>query len=227
VNTATTTRRARWLLLGCFVLLIAAAVILWRYTPLAQFITAQRLSDWLGTFRGQAWAPFAVVGLFVIGGLVIFPVLLLIAATSLVFSPLIAFVVALAGTVVSATITYLVGARFVRGTAQTAFGPMLQKVSAALKGRGVLAIAAIRIVPIAPFTVLNVAAGSIGVPLTDFLIGTVLGMLPGMIAITAFGQQLRAVLDHPTPLRVAALVGLIAAWLGLSLLLQKLVARRP
>jgi len=71
-----------------------------------------------------------------------------------------------------------------------------------------------------------VAAGSLGVRFGDFVLGTLLGMAPGLIAITAFGQQLRSVLDHPTPLRVAAAVGIVAAWIALSLLLQRLVGRK-
>ena len=214
------------MLFGVFATLIAAAVILWRFTPLAEIATPQRLSAWLGSFRDEPWAPLAIVALFVIGGLVVFPVLLLIAVTTLVFDPVMAFFVALAGTLASAVVTYAVGARFVRGTAQSAFGPALKKVADALASRGVVAIALIRIVPVAPFTVVNLAAGSIGIRLRDYVIGTTLGMVPGLIAITAFGQQLKAVLEHPTPMRVAALIGIVAGWIGLSLALQRLVSKR-
>ena len=206
--------------------MIAAAVILWRFTPLAELMTPQRISAWLESFRDEPWAPLAIVALFVVGGLIVFPVLLLIAATTLVFDPVMAFFVALSGTLASALVTYAVGARFVRGTAQNAFGPALQKVSAALATRGVVAMALIRVVPVAPFTVVNIAAGSIGVRLRDYIIGTVLGMVPGLIVITAFGQQLKAVLEHPTPMRVAALVGIVVGWVGLSLGLQGLVSKR-
>ena len=214
------------MLFAVFATLIAAAVILWRFTPLAEIATPQRLSAWLGSFRDEPWAPLAIIALFVVGGLVVFPVLLLIAVTTLVFEPVMAFFVALAGTLASAVVTYAVGARFVRGTAQSAFGPALKKVADALATRGVVAIALIRIVPVAPFTVVNLAAGSIGIRLRDYVIGTTLGMVPGLIAITAFGQQLKAVLEHPTPMRVAALIGIVVGWIGLSLALQRLVSKR-
>ena len=207
-------------------MLAATAAILWRFTPLAEFITPQRLSGWIGAFRHEPWTPFAIIGSFVVGGLVMFPVLLLIAATAVVLDPIMAFFVALAGTLASATATYAIGARFVRGTAQNAFGPALQKVGTALTKSGVIAIALIRIVPVAPFTVVNLAAGSIGVRFRDYLLGTVLGMVPGMIAITALGQQLKAVMDHPTMPRIAAVVGLVLGWIALSLLLQRFVAGR-
>jgi len=219
-------KRARWVLFAVFATLIAAAVILWRFTPLAEFVTPQRLSALLERFRDEPWAPLAIVAAFVVGGLVVFPVLLLIAATTLVFDPVMAFFVALAGTLASAVVTYAVGARFVRGTAQSAFGAVLQKVANALATRGVVAIALIRIVPVAPFSVVNIAAGSIGVRLRDYVIGTILGMAPGLVAITAFGQQLKAVLEHPTPMRVAALIAIVVGWVGLSLGLQGLVSKQ-
>lgn len=89
-----------------------------------------------------------------------------------------------------------------------------------------IAVAVIRTVPVAPFTVVNIAAGCIGIPLKDYLLGTALGLAPGLIAITAFGQQLRITLDQPTVPRVAALLGIITGWIGLSLLLQRVVARK-
>jgi uncharacterized membrane protein YdjX (TVP38/TMEM64 family) len=219
-------RRARWLLVILCAVLLAVAVILWRFTPLAQLITPQRLSAWLGQFRSEPWTPLAIVGLFVVGGLVAFPVLLLIGATAVVLDPMIALIVSLVGTLASALVTYVVGARLVRSTAHTAFGPTLKKVSEALATRGVIAVAVIRMMPIAPFSVVNVAAGSVGVPLRDYMVGTALGIAPGLVAITVFGQQLHAVLEHPTPSRVAALVGIIVGWIALSLGVQRMVSRR-
>jgi phospholipase D1/2 len=226
VNDTTTTHRARWRLLIIGVVVLTLAIVLWRFTPLAQWITPQRLSGWVGTFGDQPWAPFAIIGLFVVGGLIFFPVMLLIGVTALVLTPLLAFVVSLVGALASALTTYAVGARFVRGAAHSAFGPALDKVRSALSTSGIIAVAVVRTVPIAPFTVVNLAAGSIGVRLTDYVLGTALGLAPGLIAITAFGQQLRAILDHPTPRGIGLLVAIVVGWIALSLLLQRVVSRR-
>ena len=42
-----------------------------------------------------------------------------------------------------------------------------------------LAVAAIRLVPIAPFTFVNFAAGASAIKLVDYVAGTLVGMLPG------------------------------------------------
>lgn len=200
--------------------------VLWRFTPLAQLITPQRLSSWLASIRDQPWTPFAIVLLFVAGGLIAFPVTVLVGATAIVLDPLLAFTVSLAGAMASAILTYAIGAHFVRGSAHTAFGPTLERLNAALVTQGIIAIAIVRNIPIAPFTIVNIAAGCIGVRLRDYILGTALGLAPGLIAITAFGQQLRSVIDHPTIATVGILIAIIAGWITLSLMLQKFLARR-
>jgi len=56
----------------------------------------------------------------------------------------------------------------------------------------------IRIVPVAPFTVVNLVAGASHIRFRDFLIGTVLGMIPGIGAVTIFSDQLFAVMHKPS-----------------------------
>jgi uncharacterized membrane protein YdjX (TVP38/TMEM64 family) len=69
-------------------------------------------------------------------------------------------------------------------------------------------------VPVAPFTLINLAAGAIRIRLSDFLAGTVLGMAPGMAALTLFGDRIEALLRDPSPGRIALLLmalGLVVA----------------
>jgi uncharacterized membrane protein YdjX (TVP38/TMEM64 family) len=226
VKQAAERHRARWVIVLATLLFLIIAIVLWRFTSLADWLTPQRLSRWIAEFRNEPWAPLAIVGIFIVGGLIALPLMLMLGATALVLEPLTAFVVSMTGALASAIVTHFVGAHFIRNTAHTAFGPTLEKVRKGLSGKGVIAIATVRMVPIAPYTLVNLAAGSIGVPLVEFLVGTALGLTPGMIAITAFGGQLRAVIEQPTPLRVATLSAIVVGWVALSLLLQRWLARR-
>ena len=54
------------------------------------------------------------------------------------------------------------------------------------------------LVPIAPFTVVNLVAGASGISMFDFFVGTLLGMLPGLILISAVGHQIALILTAPT-----------------------------
>jgi len=78
----------------------------------------------------------------------------------------------------------------------------------------------IRNVPVAPFAVISIAAGASSIRLSDFLIGTALGVGPGIAALTVLGDRLRGVWQHPTAINVGLLVAAIVLWIGLALGLQ-------
>jgi phospholipase D1/2 len=90
----------------------------------------------------------------------------------------------------------------------------------------VIAVATLRMLPVAPYTLVNLAAGSIDVRLRDYVLGTLLGILPGTIAVTAFGHQLREIVARPTLSNVGLLLAVIVAWVTLSLGLQRFLSKR-
>jgi uncharacterized membrane protein YdjX (TVP38/TMEM64 family) len=83
----------------------------------------------------------------------------------------------------------------------------------------------IRNVPIAPFTVVNLLAGASSLRFRDYLLGTALGMAPGIAAVTLMGDRLRGVLEDPTAGNVGWLLLAVGLWVGLALGLQSLSNR--
>ena len=217
---------ARWLIVGVVLAIVIAGFVLWRYTPLAEWADPERISQWMERMRDSAWAPVIVIGAFVVGGLIMFPLTLLITATAIVFDAWLAIALSLTGAIANAVVVYAIGRGLMRGTVMHAFGTYVDKLRSALDRSGIVAVATIRMVPIAPFTLVNLAAGAIEVRIRDYVIGTLLGILPGTIALTAFGHQMREIIENPTFKNVGLLAAAIAAWIGLSLGLQRLVARR-
>jgi phospholipase D1/2 len=71
----------------------------------------------------------------------------------------------------------------------------------------------VRLVPIAPFMVVNVVMGATRIRLHHFIIGTILGMLPGLLATTVLGDQLTAAISEPTRANfwIAAIAVLVLA----------------
>ena len=81
----------------------------------------------------------------------------------------------------------------------------------------------IRMVPIAPFSIVNVAAGASKLSLRDYMVGTALGMTPGIAAMAALGAQI-ADLARNASWTSALLLGLtIVAWIAVCLGVQFLV----
>jgi uncharacterized membrane protein YdjX (TVP38/TMEM64 family) len=206
--------------------LLVGLALAWRFTPLADFLEPRRMAERLESLRKLPGAPFYFVAAFVIGGFVMFPVTVMSASTAIVFPPYLAAPVSFTGIVLSAAIMHWLGARFIGPRARNALGSTIKRVDESLSDRGVITIAAIRMVPIAPFTLVNLAAGAVGVPLRDYMLGTVLGIAPGTILVCLFGRQVRHFWQHPSGHGVALVGAVLVVWLAVSLALQRWASHR-
>jgi uncharacterized membrane protein YdjX (TVP38/TMEM64 family) len=204
---------------------LAFLILVWHWTPLSDLARPEVIQVWLEGVSQSSVAPLLVVGAFVVGGLVAFPVTLLIAATAATFGPWLGFVYAAIGTIASALVTYLFGARLGRGMLEDLLGSRLYRIRRAISRRSVLAVAAVRLVPIAPFTIVNLVAGATRIPLQDYLAGTVLGMVPGMIVLSALGFQILGVIMQPTATNILLFLAAMIAWIGLSIGMQAVLLR--
>jgi phospholipase D1/2 len=203
-------------------LLVVALALAWHSAP---FANPQAVRDALASIASYELAPAMVVATFILAGLVMFPVTVLIAATAATFGPWLGFSYAAVGALASALTTYALGAAIGKRTLRNLLGPRLNRIRRQAAKRGVITIAAVRMVPIAPFTVVNLVAGASSIPVFDYVAGTLLGMLPGLIMISAVGHQLARILTAPSATDFAWLAAAIIGWIALSIGVQAVVAR--
>lgn len=206
-------------------LIIVVLMLAWRFSPLATLADPDTVRDRLAEIADTPGAPAIVLAIFVIGGLLVFPVTLLIAATAATFGPWLGFAYAAAGAIASAIVTYEAGVVVGRRALEDVLGPRLNRIRRSIARRGVLAIAVVRLVPIAPYTLVNLAAGASKIPRADYLIGTILGLMPGLIAISALGHQIFSIITEPTLANVILFLLALFAWIAVSLGVQALVLR--
>jgi uncharacterized membrane protein YdjX (TVP38/TMEM64 family) len=198
------------LLRGVILLLaLFALAALWRWTPLEDWLQLDSLGVWIATLRETDTAPTWVIGAFLIGGVFAFPVTLLIFAAAVIFDWWQAILFSLLGCLLSALLVYAVGRRVGRKQVARLAGRRLNRVNRLIARQGVLAVTAVRLVPIAPYSLVNLAAGAARVPFRDFFYGTLLGMSPGVVGITFFTEQLEQLIRSPNALNVAALMGTV------------------
>jgi uncharacterized membrane protein YdjX (TVP38/TMEM64 family) len=195
---------------GAFALAVLAA---WLWGPLRGWLDPDALLRALAPLADSAWAPAVVGGLFVAGGLVLVPVTLLIVVTAATFGPVLGACYAMGGALLSAAAGYGVGHALGRHRVRRLFGGRLNRVGSRLSRHGITVVTAIRLLPLAPYSVVNIAAGAAQVRLRDFLIGTALGMTPGIAGAAVFAEQLVRTVRRPEPTNVVLLVGLVAALL--------------
>lgn len=205
---------------------LIALLLLWQVTSAAELTRPERLLPWLDSIAGEPWAPLALMAAFVIAGIVVFPVTVLIAVTGMTFGPWLGFIYAMAGSLASAAVLFQIGRLAGRGWLRGMMGSRIERVSRRLGRQGVLSVTVLRLVPIAPFTFVNLVAGASEIRLRDFVLGTIMGMTPGIVVMTALGDRLRQVWEEPSWSQVLLLVLVLVLWLGLTLMLQRVVSRR-
>lgn len=201
---------------------LAALVIAWANSP---FSEPDRIISALDNMANRPWGAAIVVGIYVLGGLVVFPVSVLIVATVAVYGGWTGALLAGLGALASALVTFLIGRQLGAGVVRRFIGPRINRIRRGLAKQGILTVATMRMVPAAPFTFINLVAGAAGLRLVDFVLGTALGLLPGLVVLSALGHQIVEVISNPTLGRVALLIGFVGLWIACSLGLQFLVAR--
>jgi len=210
---------------------LAGLALAWRYTPLSSYTDLGYVASLISQHAQSAFAPFYAVALFVLGGLVVFPVIVLIAATAAALGPWVGALSATVGVLLSSLLLFMIGRLLGHKRLQAVLGARALRVQNRIAGRGVVAVAMIRMVPIAPFTLVNVLAGASQLRLGDFLIGTLLGMAPGIITMAALGAQIADFARNASWLNVLPLGLTIVLWIAVCLAVQFLVTwlsgRRP
>ncbi|MDA9496341.1 VTT domain-containing protein [Bradyrhizobium sp. CCBAU 11357] len=196
-------------------LALLGLALAWSYTSLSDYADAGYLSSFLSAYAQSGWGPPFAIAAFVLGGLVIFPVLVLIAATAAALGPWLGFVTAMAGVLLSALMLFAIGRFLGRERLQRLLGRRAARIQERVVGKGILAVVVIRMIPIAPFSLVNVAAGASTLPLRDFMVGTLLGMMPGILAMAVLGAQIADLARNASWSNIALLALAFLSWLGI------------
>ena len=201
--------RTRWWKLAVVLGLMVALAAAWRFSPLHQMADPDTLAGWFHSLRRNPWAPLLLLAIYLGANLVFFPNTVLNAATILGLGTTWGMPCALAGSLASAMLAYAIGRRFGTRRLRRLVGKATERLAAMLKNSGVLGIAMLRLVPIAPYTAVNLVAGAARVPPLSFAAGTLLGLIPGNVLMTLFGHQLRAVLRDPSRTQIGIMVAVL------------------
>jgi uncharacterized membrane protein YdjX (TVP38/TMEM64 family) len=212
--------------LGLLAIGLAALALAWRWTPLREWANLDALVTVARHLDALPFTPAAVVGAYVAAGLLVVPVTLLIAVTGLVFGPWEGMLYAAAGTLCSALLTYGAGHWLGHDSVRRLVGPRINRLSQHIAKRGILAMVVLRLLPVAPFTVVNVVAGASHIRLRDYLVGTFLGMGPGIVMTVLFAHHLAEAIRKPSPGTIAVLALVSALIIGAALGLRRMLKRK-
>lgn len=213
-------RRSRrgpaWGRLAAIALACAVLAAAWRYTPLSELVTAERIIAWARAVRGVPWAPAVVMLIYTPAAFVMFPRPLLTLLTVIAFGPWLGFAYGMAGILLSALATYYAGRIMRPKTVERLAGDRFDHVRKVLREHGLAAMTALRIVPAAPFALEGILAGAMRIKLWHYMAGTLIGMTPGVLATSVFGDQLTRALEDPSTINWWLVAAVLAALVALT-----------
>ena len=140
---------------------------------------------------------------------------LLSLAAGAIFGSVMGTVYANIAATVGATLAFLVTRYLLRDAVLRRFGSKLEGMNRELEERGLNYLLFLRLVPVFPFFLINLAAGLTRLPLRTFFFGTMIGIIPGGFVYVNAGASLATIdslsgIASPRVIGSFALLGLFA-----------------
>lgn len=199
----------RLLIAGLVLVALVGLAFAWSWSPLREWLDISLVVGKLEHY-GRAFGPLVAVIGFSAALVVAVPLTFLTLVTIVAFGPVKGFFISLAAATLGAAVTFLMGKVLGHEIVRRIGGPKVNLVSERLSKRGIVAVIAIRMVPVAPFAIVNMIAGASHLRLRDMLLGTAVGMTPGALVMMFFVDQIVEGLKRP---------GIATAAIGIVLIL--------
>lgn len=212
----TSTRAARFRLLGLALAVLIAGGLVWLLLG-GEVDAVQRAVAATG-----AWGPVVYVVLHVLLTLVPVSKNLLSGVAGALFGLAGGIAISWVASMLSAVVGFAIARRLGRETVAEMTGPRLARVEDVMRHQGVAAVVVARLTPVLPFTIVNYGAGVSAVSLRDFLVGTAVGIVPGTVGYAAIGASA----GRSAAIFAASLVVGTLLFVG-ALVVGRRMARRP
>jgi len=181
------------------------------------------IQHWIsaGSGMGHFVSLALVIAAFCILALLGAPQFVLVAATVVAFGSMTGFIYSFIGNYLACILGFWMGKGLGGGALRTMGGPKLELFMRRLEKHDILACALIRLVPTAPFMIVNMALGATSIRFRSFLIGTAIGSLPKLALFAWAGHAVRGIGVNGGPLHWVLLGAVVASWVFMAF-----VARR-
>ena len=220
-------RSPAWGKLALVLVAFAALAAAWRYTPLAEFASRQRILEWARVARATRWAPLALAAAYVPAAFIMFPRPLLSLLAIVAFGLWIGGATVAGGVLAAALSTYFLGRQLSRDTVRRLAGRNFDRLSRLLREHAIIAVFAANMLPAPPFVVQGMMAGAIRMKLWKYTLGTLLSLTPGLLAVLIFGHQITMALEDTSKVSYVAIGGVVVGLAVVIFLASRWLARQP
>ncbi|MHC4183478.1 MAG: TVP38/TMEM64 family protein [Planctomycetota bacterium] len=171
-------------------IIIAGAFFAFRYTSLSQYTQKEALLNLLTRFREHWWGPVGFILIYGVGCVVAFPGSLLTLCGGAIFGVAWGTFYNILASNLGATLAFLMARYFGRDFVSRFMKGRIESFDEKVATHGFRFIFTLRLIPLVPFNGLNLGSGLSKIKYRDYLLGSVLGMLPGTFIYTYFADAL-------------------------------------
>ncbi|MCH8118483.1 MAG: FAD-dependent oxidoreductase [Planctomycetes bacterium] len=199
--------KAKFLVL---IIIIAAGIFASIQFGLKDKLSIEKIRNFI--LSAGIWAPLLYMVAYGFTSIILFPATLLSTASGAVWGPYLGTFYTVIGATISSSIPFffarLLGRKFV--------GKMLSKANKMnicdrfVGKNGFVAVFIMRLIPLFPWDVVNYGSGLCGVRFRDYLLATLIGIIPGSFTYNLIGSSLGQPIDKTKIILVVALVVFLA-----------------
>lgn len=177
------------------VAILAAALAIFRFTPLHDHLSRENMIALLEHLRSAWWAPAVLIGLYIVLSPTGLPVSPLIFGGGVVFGVWWGWLYNFIGTLLGATASYALARALGRDLVVHIAGePLLARAETILQKHGFWTLVRVRFLPI-PFAVINFGSALAGIKWPVFITASIIGLAPSMVIWTYFGYAIFSVAE--------------------------------
>lgn len=196
------------------IILIAVAVIF--FSPLREYVDPKRAATWLKSVGNIWWAPAVFILFYCIFNVLLVPATILSLTAGAVWGWWKGGLWVLVASTIASAIPFFLA----RSTGSAWIETLVRKRASGLYEKlhheGFITLLLLRLVPIAPYNILNYAAGLAGIRTRHYLIATFIGTIPGIFIFTYLADSISAGVISPGQAFVRILIaGVFLAALAL------------
>ncbi len=172
-------------------MLIIALVVVVAFVLIAYFIESmfsfEQMKNYINSFGNLV--PLVLMVIIIITSSVGFVFTIPVAIAALLLSPWLALLISMIGLTVGAAISFLIARGIGRDYVERRFInkiKALKRYDEHLKNRGFLTIFFLRLIMLVPYELINIAAGLSRISFSKFMLGTLVGIVPGTLLTIYF-----------------------------------------
>ena len=173
-----------------FFFFVAAAICLFRITNASDILTPEVLEGFLETLG--FWAPFVFIVIFSTGICLFVPTSVLTMLGASIFGAYQGFIYAWIGAMAGSSAAFIIGRTLGRDFVGSNMGATLKRYDNAIARNGFSTVLYLRLLN-TPFTYMNFGIGLTKVSFPDYFLGTGIGIIVSIFALSFFGGTLKEV----------------------------------